>query len=68
MWVWQKENFPVKMLINGAYGNIEVIFENIQINPQILDKVFALPEGAKTIDISVPSIKSLQSAFEEFKK
>ncbi|MBD3379083.1 MAG: hypothetical protein GF408_01310 [Candidatus Omnitrophica bacterium] len=51
VWVWQKENFPVKMTVDGPRGNTtEVIFSDISVNKPIPPGKFQLPSGATVFD------------------
>lgn len=51
-WVAKDINFPLRVETMAHQGKVTTSFNNVQVNPSLGDDLFALPAGAKLIDIS----------------
>lgn len=53
-WVWKEKNFPLKIEVNAPEGRTVVELYNINLAPQINEKDFQVPTGAKVVDLAAP--------------
>ena len=51
-WISQEMKFPLKMVVNGPAGKVEMTYTDIKINKPIADDMFEIPEGQRIIDMA----------------
>jgi outer membrane lipoprotein-sorting protein len=53
VWVWEKKNFPLKMVfLHGSNRSSTILWKNVQFNASVPDNLFEFAPGTRVIDMT----------------